>query len=230
VFVLSACGQNAGPAPETPLPPVAFTPTLTLAPSATPTPAATSTPTATPIDPAKLGTVERDVTYCTMNTVPVKMDVYYPATASGPWPAVIIVHGGAWIVGDKTTTASLAIQPGLTERGLLVVSINYRLAPAFPWPSMIEDAKCAVRSLRANARAYNLDPDRIAIEGDSVGAQLALLVGLTDPSAGWDVGPYLDFSSQVQAVVDFFGPTILNDPTLYDLVSSEGRSAFYNLS
>ena len=137
VFMLSACGQNARPAESTPTPAVTFTSTPTLIPSSTPTQTATFTPTATLIDPARLGTVEHDVTYCTVNGVPVKMDVYYPETATGPWPAVIIVHGGAWVTGDKTTSASLAIQPGLTARGILVVSINYRLAPAFPWPSMV---------------------------------------------------------------------------------------------
>jgi acetyl esterase/lipase len=217
-FMLSACGQSVQPtllqtATSTPTPTVTLTPSPSFTPSSTPTQTETFTPTAMPIDPAKLGTVERDVTYCTMDGVPVAMDIYYPATATRQWPAVIIVHGGAWITGDKATSASLAIQPGLTARGLLVVSINYRLAPDFPWPAMIEDAKCAVRSLRAHASEYNLDPNRIAIEGDSVGGQIALLVGLTDPTVGWDVGPYLDTSSQVQAVVDFFGPTNLTDPS-----------------
>lgn len=233
VFMLSACAQNAQPPfvqPATSTPTVPYTPSPSLTPSSTPTQTATFTPTVMPIDPAKLGTVQSGVTYCMMNGTPVAMDIYYPATDTGPWPVVIIVHGGAWITGDKATSASLAIQPGLTKRGLLVVSINYRLAPAFHWPAMVEDAKCAVRSLRAHASEYNLDPNRIAIEGDSVGGQIALLVGLTDQTVGWDVGPYLDYSSQVQAVVDFFGPTDLTDSSLYDLVSKRGKNAFYDLS
>jgi acetyl esterase/lipase len=158
------------------------------------------------------------------------MDIYYPETATSQWPVVMIVHGGAWIWGDKSTSASLAIQPGLTADGFLVVSINYRLAPDFPWPAMIEDAKCAVRFLRAHAGDYNLDPNRIGVVGDSVGGQIALLVGLTDSSAGWDVGEYLEYSSQVQAVVDFFGPTDLTDPSLYDLIVKRGQRAFWNIS
>lgn len=111
-LILSACGQNARPAlsqSATVTPTVTFTPTLTFTPSPSPTQTATSTATVVPFDPAKLGTVERDVTYCTVNGVPIKMDVYYPATATGPWPAVVLVHGGAWITGDKATSASLAI-------------------------------------------------------------------------------------------------------------------------
>lgn len=158
------------------------------------------------------------------------MDVYYPAIANGLWPAVIIVHGGAWITGDKSTTPDLKAQPGLNAQGILVVSINYRLAPAFPWPAMVEDAKCAVRYLRAHAQEYNVDPDHIGAMGDSVGGQIVLLLGLTNPSVGWDVGEYLAYSSQVQAVVDYFGPTDLTDSSLYLLMSKRGPSAFYNLN
>jgi acetyl esterase/lipase len=165
-----------------------------------------------------------------MNGIQSKLDIYYPNTANGQWPVVMIVHGGAWIWGDKKTSASLAVQPGLTESGFLVVSINYRLAPSFPWPSMIEDAKCAVRFLRAHAVEYNLDPNRIGAVGDSVGGQLVLLLGLTDRSVGWDVGEYLDYSSQVQAVVDFFGPTSLTAPSMFQLITQEGEFAFWNIS
>ncbi len=230
-FLLASCGQVPQLLiPATPsLPP---TLTATSAPTSTPTPSPTPTatlvPTPTPIALSKLGTVEKNVTYCTMNGVPVHMDVYYPPMSNGPWPAVIIVHGGAWSLGDKTTTPDLGAQPGLNVRGFLVVSINYRLAPAFPWPSMIEDAKCAVRSLRAHAFDYNLNPDRIGALGDSVGGQIVLLLGLTDQSVGWDVGEYLDYSSQVQAVTDFFGPTRLNDDSLYHLINGLGQRAFYN--
>jgi acetyl esterase/lipase len=241
VIFLTSCNQDTLPAflwppTVTPTPTITFspthtyTPTLTTTMTATFTPSVTFTPTAMPIEVAKLGTVEKNVTFCTMNGVPSLMDIYYPKTANGQWPVVMIVHGGAWIWGDKSKSASLAIQPGLTESGFLVVSINYRLAPSFPWPSMIEDAKCAVRFLRAHAEEYNLDSERIGAAGDSVGGQIVLLLGLTDPSTGWDVGEYLEYSSQVQAVVDFFGPTDLTDPSLFDLISKRGQRAFWNIS
>ncbi len=204
--------------------------TSTPPPPPTETPTSTPTPSPTPRALALLGTVERDVTYCTMGGVPVLMDVYYPDRAGGPWPVAIIVHGGAWITGDKESSASLALQPGLTAMGFLVVSINYRLAPAYPWPAMIEDAKCAVRSLRAHAAEYNLDPGRIGAVGDSVGGQIVLLLGLTDPTVGWDVGEYLDYSSKIQAVVDFFGPTDLTDDSLSELIFKRGAQAFYDIS
>ena len=131
------------------------------------------------------------------------MDVYYPSSG-GPWPGVIFVHGGGWTEGDK---APLPVVP--TASGYLVVSINYRMYPTYRFPAMIEDVKCAIRFLRAHAVAYNLDPERIAVIGHSAGGHLAALSGLADERAGWDVGPYLEHSSRVQAVVEMAGPTDL---------------------
>ena len=93
----------------------------------------------------------------------------------------------------------------MTAHGYLVVSINYRLYPAAQFPAMIQDVKCAVRFLRANAVQYNLDPNRIGAVGVSAGGHLAALLGTTDASAGWDVGEYLDQSSRVQAVIAMAG-------------------------
>jgi acetyl esterase/lipase len=126
------------------------------------------------------------------------MDVYFP-DAGGPWPVLVYVHGGSWMHGDKSEAALFARM--MTAQGYLVVSVNYRLYPAATFPAMIQDVKCAVRSLRANAAQYNLDPNRAGAVGVSAGGHLVSLLGTTDASAGWDVGEYLDQSSRVQAVI-----------------------------
>jgi acetyl esterase/lipase len=126
------------------------------------------------------------------------MDVYFP-DSGGPWPALVYVHGGGWMHGDKAEAVMFANM--MTSQGYLVVSINYRLYPAGKFPNMIEDVKCAIRSLRAHAAENNLDPNRIAAIGPSAGGHLVSLLGTTDESAGWDVGEYLDQSSRVQAVI-----------------------------
>jgi acetyl esterase/lipase len=126
------------------------------------------------------------------------MDVYFP-DAGGPWPVLAYVHGGAWIRGDKSEAAMFA--QGMTAQGYLVVSINYRLYPAGRYPAMIQDVKCAIRSLRANAGQYNLDPNRIGAIGVSAGGHLVALLGTSENSAGLDVGEHLDQSSRVQAVI-----------------------------
>lgn len=101
--------------------------------------------------------------------------------------------------GDKAEAAMFA--HAMTLQGYLVTSLNYQLYPAGKFPNMIEDVKCAVRSLRAHAGEYNLDPNRIAAIGPSAGGHLVSLLGTTDQSAGWDVGQHLDQSSRVQAVI-----------------------------
>jgi acetyl esterase/lipase len=126
------------------------------------------------------------------------MDVYFPE-AGGPWPVLAYVHGGSWMYGDKSEAIMFAHQ--MTIHGYLVVSINYRLYPAGKFPNMIEDVKCAIRSLRAHAGEYHLDPNRIAAIGPSAGGHLVALLGTSDQGAGWDVGEYLEQSSRVQAVV-----------------------------
>jgi acetyl esterase/lipase len=131
-----------------------------------------------------------------------KMDIYFPASG-GPWPALLYVHGGSWMRGDKSEAMMLA--GNMTAQGYLVVSINYRLYPPDRFPAMIEDVKCAVRSLRAHASEYNLDPQRIGAVGVSAGGHLVALLGTSDPSDGWDVGEYPDQSSRVQAVVAMAG-------------------------
>ena len=152
---------------------------------------------------AKYGTLDRDVTYCTIDGRDLTMDVYYPGSG-GPWPCLLWVHGGAWSEGDKAP-----VPVNLVGAGYLVASINYRMFPAYRFPAMIEDVKCAIRYMRAHAAAYNLNPDRIALAGHSAGGHLVALAGLADEGAGWDVGPYLDQSSRVQAVIDLSGPTDL---------------------
>jgi len=155
-------------------------------------------------NPKKLGAVDLDVNYCTMNGVDLDMDIYYPPSG-GPWPALIFVHGGGWTEGDKS---GVVFNP--SQFGYLFASINYRMYPADRFPAMIEDVKCAVRYLRAHARHYNLDPDHIGLIGHSAGSHLVALAGLADKTAGWDVGPYLDYSSQVQAVIAVSGPSDLS--------------------
>ena len=176
---------------------------------ATPTPTPTITPTPTPSStPFPLyGQSLLDVTYCTMDGLPQKLDIYLPKEG-GPWPLVIYVHGGSWMTNDKAEAKGLA--EWLNPLGYAVASLNYRMYPKVRFPALIEDPKCGVRYLRANAVKYNLDPNRFAAWGASAGGHLVALLGTADASAGWEVGEYLDQSSRVQAVVDMSGPADLS--------------------
>lgn len=188
-------------------------------------------PAGAAFDPAKLGTIERDVTYCNADGVALKMDIYYPQTASGPFPVAVYVHGGGWTGGDKASGEGIDITE-LVARGYLVAAVNYRLAPRYKFPAQIEDVKCAVRFLRAHGAQYGINPEKIGAWGGSAGGHLVSLLGLADESAGWDVGPYTEQSSRVQAVVDMFGPSDLTvlfngaDPQLLQQVfGSTDRSS-----
>lgn len=169
---------------------------------ATPTPTVTPTPSPTPFP--LYGKSLIDVAYCA--SVPEKMDIYFPEQG-GPWPALVYVHGGSWMQGDKAEAAGLA--KWLNPLGYIVVSLNYRMYPAVKFPILIEDVKCGIRSLRAHAAEYNLDVNRIGAYGASAGGHLVALLGTSDASQGWDVGEYTGQSSRVQAVVDISGPSDL---------------------
>jgi acetyl esterase/lipase len=187
--------------------------------TATPSSTLTARPTSTPVPsptPSKAhvwaGTVQKDLIYGVAEGVDLKLDLYFPnRIGSKLLPAVLYVHGGSWVSGDKAGT--FAEIEELVRRGYLVASVNYRLAPQWKFPAQIEDVKCAVRYLRAHAAEYHLDPNRIGAYGASAGGHLVALLGTTDSSAGMEgKGGYPEYSSRVQAVIDSFGPT---DFTLY---------------
>ncbi|MBE7532017.1 MAG: alpha/beta hydrolase [Chloroflexi bacterium] len=172
------------------------TPTVTLVPTPTPTPIPTPT-----FDAAKLGSGELDVTYCSPDGRAQKLDIYYPSFG-GPWPVLLYVHGGSWREGDKAEGEGWR---GLNEQGILVASVNYRMAAEGKFPVMIEDVQCAVRYLRAHSADYNLDPNRMAAVGASAGGHLVALLGTADDTAVWNQSEYAEQSSRVQAVITMAG-------------------------
>ena len=133
------------------------------------------------------------------------LDLYLPARTNGSLPLIIWIHGGAWWGGSKDDCPATPF----VSQGYAVASVNYRLSQHAIFPAQIEDCKAAVRWLRAHAEDYHLDPDRFGAWGASAGGHLAALLGTTGDIEEFDRGPNPGFSSRVQAVVDFFGPTDL---------------------
>lgn len=137
-----------------------------------------------------------------------KLDLYIPTVGEGPFPVVVMIHGGGFMFGDKADGAGLTGVDQLLEAGYAVASINYRLSGEAQWPAQIHDSKAAVRYLRAVAADYNLDPQHIGAWGASAGGNLVAMLGTTCGVAeleGAELGN-ADQSSCVQAVVDWFGP------------------------
>jgi acetyl esterase/lipase len=123
-------------------------------------------------------------------------------------PAIVWIHGGAWQGGSKHEFEGYAVEAA--KRGYVSVTISYRLAPRHLFPAQVEDCKCAVRWLRANAEKLHVDPQRIGVGGSSAGGHLALMLGAMDSSDGFEgEGGAADASSRVQAVISYAGPTNL---------------------
>jgi acetyl esterase/lipase len=151
--------------------------------------------------------IEREITYCTMDGVALKADVYFPQEEAGI--LLIYIHGGGWRSGSRNGGAGFLDVPALLQAGYTLASIDYRLAPEYKIPDMVQDVKCAVRYFRVHAAEYGIAPDRIGVWGTSAGGHLASMLGTADKAAGFEAGEHLDTSSRVQAVVSLFGPANL---------------------
>ena len=149
-----------------------------------------------------------------------KLDLLLPKEqAKDSRPAILVIHGGGWVSGDKVDFRALASR--FAEKGYVAASINYRLTPDGVFPSCVEDAKCSVRWMRANAKEYGVDPDRIAAYGFSAGGHLAAMLGTVDKDASLEGnGGHEAFSSKVNAVVAVAAPT-----DIAALAQSAGKGA-----
>jgi acetyl esterase/lipase len=129
-----------------------------------------------------------------------------------PRPVIVVIHGGGWIEGDKSSFSQREGDvPGnivhFAELGFVAVTINYRLAGEAPFPAALDDCKAAVRWMRAHAKEYNLDPGHIGVYGNSAGGHLALLLGMAGKEMRPGRGePFPGQSSAVQAVASDSGP------------------------
>jgi acetyl esterase/lipase len=153
--------------------------------------------------------IEEGVVYGTGGGRDLRCDVYRPpgTSAERPGPAVILVHGGGWRTGDRTQLRGYGILLG--RSGYLCIAPEYRLLGEAPWPAAIEDVKASIRWLRANADELGVDPDQIAIEGNSAGAHLALLAaGTAGVEAFAGSGGNAGVDESVAAAIGVYAPTL----------------------
>jgi acetyl esterase/lipase len=134
---------------------------------------------------------------------PLALDIIKP-TAKGTYPLVIYVTGGGFVIAPKEN--GLNLRRYVAEQGFVVASVQYRTAmDGANYRDGIGDVKSAIRYLRAHAADYGIDPDRVAVWGESAGGYLAAMVGLTNGDKSFDGTGNPGPSSTVQAVVDKFG-------------------------
>lgn len=169
----------------------------------------------------------QNIEYGRADGISLKLDAHIPE-GKGPFPAVILVHGGAWVRGDKNggnpggapgKGLMVPMHEPLEKAGFAWFSINYRLADKHPFPACIEDLETAIRWVKANAKRFNIDPERLALSGESAGAHLVAMAAVR-----------ANDETRVAAVVPFYGPfnmapklklgTVLN-PTLSGLFGAK---------
>ncbi|AGF56705.1 acetyl esterase/lipase [Clostridium saccharoperbutylacetonicum] len=169
-----------------------------------------------------------------------KMNIFKPQVKTEATPVLVYIHGGGWAMSDYQgddapkdsnapkapaqnqagqptgqmsgdNTSSYKIFKSILNNGIAFVSIDYRLNSEAAFPAQIYDVKGAIRYIRAHAKEYGLDPDKIAVCGTSAGAHLAAELATTGDikELEGDEGGNLDYSSKVMACVDFYGPTDL---------------------
>jgi acetyl esterase/lipase len=160
-----------------------------------------------------------DVDYAGDGIIGHRMDIHLPGNGKEPFPIVIVVYGSAFFSNSsKAAVFNDGWGQKLLENGFAVVSINHRSSRDAIFPAQIQDVKAAIRFVRANSQKFSLDNSFIGITGWSSGGHLAALAGTTNTTKaktlnGLDIdiegslGNHKQTSSEVNAVVDWFGPT-----------------------
>lgn len=141
-----------------------------------------------------------------------KLDVYLPKEHGRGRPAVVQIHGGAWVIGDKRQQG-IPLLVHMTERGWVGFNVNYRLSPGATFPDHLVDIKRAIAWIREHADDYGVDPSFIAVTGGSAGGHLAALVGLTASDTRYQPG-FEHADTTVQACAPLYG--------VYDLANRLG--------
>jgi acetyl esterase/lipase len=170
-------------------------------------PAGKKPPAKPPVIPESV-VLERNVEYGKAGDRPLVLDIVRPkADSPSPRPAIVFIHGGGWSGGNKESAIG-ALLPYAAQGKYFCATVEYRLSGEAIWPAQIHDCKAAIRWLKANAKKYNVNAEKIGVWGGSAGGHLVSMLGVSggvkelEGSCG---SP--DQSSRVACVVDFCGPS-----------------------
>ena len=171
--------------------------------------------------------VRRGVNFATHEGLPLVLDIYNPMSGS-THPVIVQIHGGSWQGGSRTDQETFARY--FASRGYVVITVDYRFAPRWPWPAQLDDVNAALTWVRMSESTHEGDADRIALIGRSAGGQLALMAaysgrtpvrsvvsfyGPTDLTEGWNDPPSPDPASVRSILESFIGGTPATQPLRY---------------
>ncbi len=156
--------------------------------------------------PAEVASVEDRTFSGPAGDVPVR--IYRPTDDAGPQPVLVWFHGGGWVLGS-IEGSDLTCRNLAAQSGVVIVSVGYRLAPEHPYPSGLDDCYAAMVWVTATAGDLGVDPDRVAVGGDSAGGNLAAVVALAARDRG---GPAVRFQLLVYPVTD----ALMSHPSVRD--------------
>ena len=156
----------------------------------------------------KIVTIKDDVLIGRAGNRDLLGDLFLPPESDPKKPAIVVIHGGGWMEGDKTQLRGYGIL--LSRMGFVCLCASYRLSQEAKWPSHIEDVKCAIRYLKANAEELGVDPDRIGVTGNSAGGHLALMCASNDSNFEGQGGNQ-EFDSKIKAICAVYPPTLVRE-------------------
>lgn len=169
--------------------------------------------------------LRKNLTYATHDGVELTGDLYLPSGA-GPFPCIVNVHGGYWRRGSRDTFQHWG--PYLAERGYAGFTISYRTTKPgkSTWPGVVNDVRAAVQFMRGSASEFHLDPDRMALWGNSAGAHLASMVALAGETPlfknAYPDDKFASVSTKVKLLIGTYG--------IYDLIAQWKHSMIQNPS
>lgn len=164
-----------------------------------------------------------DLPYAGTDNPRQRLDLYLPKLrkTEKPLPVVVFIHGGGWRNGNKSSGMN-NVGRFVTSGDYAGVSVGYRLSGEAQWPAQIHDCKAAIRWIKANAKEYNLDPEKIGVWGSSAGGHLVSMLGTSADVKDLEgnLGEHLDQNSKVTCVANFYGPenflTMIRQPSQID--------------
>lgn len=150
---------------------------------------------------------QKDIVYKEIDTIQLKLDIYRKKELTQKRPLIIFIHGGAWKGGDKKDYRRYLVD--FAEKGYITATIQYRLTKVAKFPAAVNDVKCAVKWLKANADNYLIDVNKIAIVGGSAGGHLAMMIGYSSDTEKFNECNVENSDTKVNAIVNLYGPTDL---------------------